>query len=388
MIKIGIECESIEGESWGVGRVVKNLLEEISRRPELSGQFQFYLYFKERIPDYAFLDNQIFIKKITRPGWLSFVPFSFNIHYHIYLIARAYLDGVSTLYFANYMLPMLWFKKSIVMLTDDVFYEMNSSAVPFRYRLAYNIFCRWAALRATRIMAISETSRQHVARLFGIKATKIFTNYLGIEQSRRQWAESSKENENTSPSSLAPRHYLLFVGQAFPRRHLKESLEAFEKIAPEFPDLQFIAVGGDKYNPPIVDALVGHINGRLGSERIIRKHYVTDEELAELFKNAQAVVYISTKEAFGLPPLEALAYGTAPIIANTTLTHELFHDSAFFVERAGSPDDIAKVMKEALTDTAKRQRIIDSGKHIISQYTWKAHTDKFLEVARQIAVGN
>src|SRR6185436_4560782 len=143
MIKIGIECESIEGDSWGVGKMIKNLLQEISEHQELSKGFHFVLYFKSKIPELQFLDNPIFEKKITRPRWLSFIPFSFNIHYHIWMIARAYIDGIDTMFFPNYMMPILWFKKSIVMLTDDIYFEMNNPALPFRYRLAYNIFSRW-----------------------------------------------------------------------------------------------------------------------------------------------------------------------------------------------------------------------------------------------------
>ena len=51
MMKIGIECESIEGKQWGVGRIVSKLLEEIALRADLGGEFKFYLYFKSRIPD-------------------------------------------------------------------------------------------------------------------------------------------------------------------------------------------------------------------------------------------------------------------------------------------------------------------------------------------------
>ena len=49
--------------------------------------------------------------------------------------------------------------------------------------------------------------------------------------------------------------YILYVGQAFPRRHLRETLLAFEKISPQYLDLKFIAIGNDKYNPPIIEKL-------------------------------------------------------------------------------------------------------------------------------------
>ncbi|MEX2052703.1 MAG: hypothetical protein WD898_00545, partial [Candidatus Paceibacterota bacterium] len=69
MLKIGIECESIEDQTWGVGRMITKLLEEISKRPELQKEFRFFLYFKARIPNLPYLDNPIFIKKVVKvPG--------------------------------------------------------------------------------------------------------------------------------------------------------------------------------------------------------------------------------------------------------------------------------------------------------------------------------
>ena len=53
--------------------------------------------------------------------------------------------------------------------------------------------------------------------------------------------------------------------------------------------------------------------------------------MAKLYANARAVIYISDREAFGLPPVEALAYGTPAIVANQPITHEIFGNNAFFV---------------------------------------------------------
>ena len=63
-IKVGIECEQIEEEIWGVGKIITKLLEDISKRPELEKDFEFHLYFKSKIPKLSFLDNPIFYKKV------------------------------------------------------------------------------------------------------------------------------------------------------------------------------------------------------------------------------------------------------------------------------------------------------------------------------------
>ncbi len=378
MIRIGIECESIEQDSWGIARIINKLLEDIARRPELQKEFKFFLYFKSKIPNYPFLNNPIFVKRLVRVPLVpkTWLPISFSLYYYILLPIRLWFERLDVMYFTNYMLPPLVFTKSIVFLTHDAYYESRSKNIPLRYRLAYRIFSTWAAKRATQIMSISEFSKQELQNVYGINSDRITVNYLGVDVPNRSRAASHHA-----------RDYILFVGQAFPRRHLKESLLAFEKIAPHFPNLDFIVVGPDKYSPLIIQTLIKEINARLGSERIIHKERVRDDELAQYYSNAKALMYISTKEAFGLPPLEALAYGTYPIIADNPLSREIFGESAFMVKEPESVFQIAEVTVAALTDSARQYRITANKDEVLNKFTWQAHTDRFLKLVQSMAHG-
>ncbi len=365
MRKIGIECESIEDQSWGVGRIVKKLLEEISQRPELQKEFKFFLYFKSKVPALPYLNNPIFIKKIIG------MP-SFSLYYYLFLPVKLWFEDLDMAFFPNYMLPPLFCGKSLVVLTEDIYYEINSGTLPFRYKLAYKIFAGWwAAKHATKIMAISETSKKEVAKLFKISQDRIVVNHLGVDIPK-----------NSKPSILNPLPYLLYVGQAFPRRHLRETMLAFEKISPQFSNLKFVAIGKDKYYPPIIEELKNKINRDIGYDGIIYKEYVPEEELEKLYAGARALIYVSSKEAFGLPPLEALARGTVPIVADQLITREIFGKNAFFANDPDNPESIAEAIKTALTDEQKRREIIRSAPEILAKYTWPKHTDKFLNIVR------
>lgn len=373
MIKVGIECESIEDqETWGVGRIVKKLLEEISRKPELQKEFKFFLYFKSKIPALSYLTNPIFVKKIVK---LPLIPPSFSLYYYLLLPFKLYFERLDLMYFPNYMLPIIFRGKSLVVLTEDVYYEFKRETLPFRYRLAYRIFANWAAKHATKIMAVSKSSAQEISKLFYILPNRIVVNQLGAEPPQKNEADV----HNTAPGT-----YILYVGQAFPRRRLKETMLAYEKIVPKFPGLKLIAVGKDKYNPPVIEKLKDKINYRLGYDGIIHKEYVPENELQELYINARALVYVSSKEAFGLPPLEALGRGTVPVVAESTVAREIFGDAAFFVEDLDNPNSIAATLIEALTNQSKREEILASAARILEKYTWQKHSDRFLEIAKKM----
>ena len=375
MIKIGIECESIENDTWGVARLTNKLLEEISRRPELQKEFEFYLYFKSKIPDYSYLNNPIFKKKIVK---LPIVPSSFSLYYYLYLPIFLWFKRVDVMFFPNYMLPLIFFGKSIVLLTDDIYYESRNPKLPFRFRLAYRIFAGWAAVHASKIMAISETSKKELVKLFGIKPERIIVNYLGID---------FQKTGNCLPvgeaGKLETGNYLLYVGQAFPRRHLKETILAFEKVAPEFPELKLIAIGPDKYETPSIGPLVTQVNTRLDREAVVHKDYVKDDELASLYSGAKTLIYVSDREAFGLPPMEALSFGIPPTVADNELSHELFGEYAFYVSDP-NPDGIAEGIRQALTQTEKIVKIKTNGPEFVKKYNWKIFTDKFLENVKNI----
>lgn len=359
LVNIGIECESIEGDAWGVGRMLLNLLQQLAERQELAQTHRFHLYFKQHVPDYPFLKNPMFVCTVTTPRG---IPASFNFHYHVWMIARAYRDGISMLFFPNYMLPLLWFKKSLVMLTEDIWHEIRNPQQQFRYRLAYAIFANWAARAATRILAISESSKQELIRLFGIKSERISVAHLAAGEP--SFANVSEGQENRYGE------YVLYVAQAFPRRHLRETIEAFERIASDFQGLKLITIGPDKYRPPL----------DIQNARIIRKDYVSDEELATLYAHAKVLVYVSDREAFGLPPLEALSYGVPSVLADKPVSHELFDDNAFFVQRTDSSAEITTALTNALTNDTKRAAIRSATPGILSRFTWPHFADRWVSI--------
>ncbi len=371
MNHIGIECESIEeGEQWGVGRIVSKLLETISAMPELAKEFKIHLYFKSKVPQLSFLNNPIFQTHIITP---RFLPPSFSLYYYVFLPIYLYLKPVDAMYLPNYMLPIIFKGKSLVTLTEDVYYEARNPQLPFRYRLAYRIFPIWAAWRATKIEAFTEASKKRVAELFNIDPKRIIVNPHGVDIKKAD----TKVHFEKEP-------YIAYLAQAFPRRHLRETILAFKKIAAEFPELELKAVGRDNYQPPIIERLVREVNKELGAERVHYTTYIPEEELVPFYAKAQALAYVSSREAFGLSPVEALGYGTMPIVADDEVTREIFGEHAFFVKNPDSVDDIAQAMCEALTNTAKRENIADASLSIVRNYTWQAHTERFLATIRTI----
>lgn len=380
MIKIGIECHNLEGERFGVGQTLIQLLESLAKDDRAKNEFRFVLYFKKEIPQDAILNSPIFEKKLLK---LPFFPASFNIFYHILIPFYYFKDRLNGFFFPSYMLPAFFMGKSIVVLTNDAYYEAHFGNLPIKYKLSYRIFCYLAAKRANKIMTISEFSKKELARVYDIRPERIAVIPWGLNEAIKK-LEQSLEND-AKFQEIKKRigikdKFILSVGQAFPRRKTKESMLAFAQIADRFPDIQYVVASIDKYNPPIIDNLAKEINKNAGREAIIRAKYLSQNDILHLFNGTELLIYISSQEAMGLPPMEALKCGSVPLVADNELTHEIFGDNAFFAENIDDPQSIAETMQKALTDTTKREEIIKEGPEIIKKFSWPVFSEKLLKL--------
>lgn len=376
MLRIGIECHNLENRRWGIGRHLSKILEAIAKQAdqsELAKEFRFYLYFKSFIPNDPYLNHPIFVKRILKLPWPE-RP-SFNIFFHLLLPWAYRQDHLNAMFFASFMLPAFFSGRSLVVLTNDIYYEYTEGSLPWKYQLGYRLFSNWAAKRATLLTTYTRTAKQELVRLFGIKPDKIAVNYLGIDRQQLRPA-----------SPPFKKNYLLYVGQAFPRRRAREIIEAFAIIAFKFPELKLVLVGQDKYRPPILDQLVRKINEHLGQERVKYYPYIEgDEVLLKFYQEAKLLIYLSSSEAMGLPPLEALATGTPALVKDNPLNREIYEGFAFYSPSETDPQIIARTMEEALRNQNRQQEILNHAEKIVSKFDWEKHVQNLLNQLKLIA---
>ncbi len=385
MKRIGIECEQLEGHRFGVGHTLAQLLEEITRVPDLQKRYRFVLYFKAGIPADAFLAHPVFEKKVATGG---LIPRSFNIFYHLVLPARYLMDRLDAFFFPSYMLPAFFIGHAVVVLTNDVYFEAHHGTLPLRYRLSYWMFCWWAAQRADKIMTISQFSADELAEFYRLAPSRIMVNPWGLEpifaKLPRTPAYDARIVALKKKYGIAG-DFFLSVGQAFPRRRIKETMEAFGLIAQKHPEAQYLVACGDKYNPPILAERARRINREVGRNAIIyTTAYLNRADLPYLMNETRALVYISGKEALGLPPLEALACGQPSLVADNALSREIFGNDGYFVKNTENPVEIAEKMSVILENPYAVKTILEKQAPSLSYCNWQDNTKRLLALFDEI----
>lgn len=199
---------------------------------------------------------------------------------------------------------------------------------------------KYACSTATKIIAISESTRRDLIRQLDIDPAKIEVIYQSI--SERFFFNSVKDynNEVLAKYNL-PEHYLLTVGTVEARKNHLAVLKAIHHCDL---DIAYVIVGKAT---PYKEELVKYITiNRLGN-KVHFLHDVPDSDVPSLYQQATCMVYLSHYEGFGLPVVEAMASGCPVIASSVSCLPEIGAEAALYCDpndEAGLGEQLIEIM--------------------------------------------
>lgn len=223
---------------------------------------------------------------------------------------------------------------------------------------------------ADRVVTVSEFSKQEISIHMGIDLAKIAVVHNGIDQA----FFSKGEGE---PIDL-PDEYLLFVGSMNPRKNIRRVIHAFEaaKENDSIPH-KLVIIGPD--NKSIFKKISVD-----NTEDIRVIGFVTEEQLKYAYTHADIFVYPSLYEGFGLPPLEAMACGTAVIGADRSALPEVLGDAAILVDPTET-SEITAAISELVFSQQYRKKLAGKGLEHARTYTWDESSRQLYDVLLETA---
>ena len=110
---------------------------------------------------------------------------------------------------------------------------------------------------------------------------------------------------------------------------------------------------------------------------------VSDEALGDYFTSAAAFVSLSRHEGFGVPPLEAMSFGTPVVALGEAATPEIVADGGIVVDRF-DPATLAELLYDVAHDDALRAKLIEAGYRRLAHLSAEKATARFKEVVEAI----
>jgi glycosyltransferase involved in cell wall biosynthesis len=260
-------------------------------------------------------------------------------------------------------------------------YDLSFIHYPDRFHFSRRFYLRnltrFTCRRARRVIAISQSTAQDIARVFDIPPDRVDVALPGVAPRFRPLPKGEVALFRMS-RGLPESPFILYLGTIEPRKNLPVLLRAYARLPEPRPLL--VLAGGFGWLYEDVFRTIEELD--LQSD-VHMPGYIPDDDLPLWYNAAKLFVYPSVYEGFGLTPLEALACGTPVVTSNVSSLPEAVGDAGMLVP----PDDIeawADAIARGLSDSAWREEASGRGRAWAEAFTWERTAEATVRCYRKV----
>jgi glycosyltransferase involved in cell wall biosynthesis len=357
-MRIGIDCDILKNHNTGVENYTKGLICSIKDHNPI-------LIHEKNITHALFKINKEYIlpKRLRFPGSRSF----YNI------VSPPKLPKLDIIHLPTVHSPFLFKPKNLKVIVTV--HDITPLIEPKWHNIQRNIFFRLflgnLLALSDKIISVSLTTKNDLIRFFPKTANKTEVVYSGISEQFKP----EKKNLAVLNKYNISKDYILCVGTLEPRKNIIRTIKAYEKSGIK-ESLVIVGPRGWKDNS-ILSEIKSHKN------KIIFTGFVPQSDLPQFYSSAKAFIYPSLYEGFGFPVIEAMKCATPVITSNISSTKEIGQGAALLVDPYNI-DDIAKAMKNLLSNNKLHKELSEKGLKHSQKFNWKDYGQKMEEIYRNL----
>jgi glycosyltransferase involved in cell wall biosynthesis len=263
------------------------------------------------------------------------------------------------------------------MTVHDLIPLLHDDGADSRYRRRFARHLRAGVRMAQRIICVSENTRRDLVTKYPDAAAKAVVIPWGIDPPADVVCEL--------PADVATPPFVVGLGGGgAKRKNVPTMIRALAALPGHLAGVPLVILGVT--NATEREALSNLARELAVDHRVRLEAFVTEAMLDAYLKNAACVLYLSTYEGFGLPPLEAMASGTPVVTSNVSSLPEVTGGAAVLIDPY-DPAAIADGMRRVLTDPALRADLVARGLARVREYSWERSVRRVREVYAEVAAG-
>lgn len=352
-MRIGI-CARTWGENGGIGVYTRSVIESILR---LDSRNEYHILYADE-------------------AHLGSLPNRNRVH-EVYLHARgkwmwdqwavpryAHREDLDVIFHTKFAIPFLARCKTAMVLHGTerfVHPEFHQTADLWFFKTVYPQYLK----RASLIMAVSERAKEDIISYLGIDPVKVRVAYLATDPLFQPIADPQQLAPVRTKYNL-PQRFILFAGHIYPGKNFGRVLKAFSEVRRQV-DIHLVVAGGMRWKYQNDLAVLES----LGLQNYV--HFtgqVPQSDLVSFYNLAEATVFPSHYESFGLINIEANACGCPLVTSRTGGSPEAAGNAALYVDPL-DVRDISQAIIRVLSDSDLRKDLIARGYDNAERFSWE-----------------
>lgn len=373
-MKIGIDIRRAGG--FGVGTYTKNLVRSLAR---VGSNHEFVLIGRR--------------EHLQHMGELP-ANFSFEPYERRYDAVKSHLTygfalrrlGLDTLHIPHRWVPLSAPRPYVATLHDlnNILFRSDERS-QFQQDLSISAV-RLGLSRAARVITVSNATKQDAVKRLGLAGDKLEVVYDAVDDHVAQPVTDGERRRALERYSITD-PFVLYAGRIQVHKNLTRLIDAFAVVKAQLENhwklhsVKLIIIGDD------IGALpeVRHAVLRTRVQDSVRfLGFVPIETLRVFYAAAEAFVFPSLYEGFGMPPLEAMVHGTPVVTSNVSSLPEAVGDAAELVNPV-NVFDIAKGLRRVLVDEEHRALLRERGARRVKEFSWDRSAERALEIYSEVA---
>jgi glycosyltransferase involved in cell wall biosynthesis len=265
-------------------------------------------------------------------------------------------------------------------MIPDIAHEHLPESFSRFERSRSKVLLRRSAERADHILTLSEYSKNDIVKTYHINPCKITVTYLGAGDDYFPRDKGYCQEQIAAKYDLkAP--FLLYAGRLQERKNLRRLVSAYARLRKEGLDEKLVLVGKKDW---MFGNLHAHVEALGLTAYVIFAGYVPSEDLPVFYNAAEAFVYPSIFEGFGLPVVEAMACGVPVLTSFGSSLEEVAGDAAVLVDPLRE-QSIAAGLSKLLGDAHLRMSLGRAGLLRSASFSFKKAAEQTVGVYELVA---